>query len=498
MGHPTVHPTGVTIYDPERAWSGYTLLQAPGLGALLIDPLGREVQLWQGLAGFPNKLLPGGQVLGHTGERPAHFGSQDQFDLVQVDWDGNVVWSFDHFERIADPGVPERWYARVHHDYQREGNPVGYYVPGQEPLTDRGRTLLLVHENVVDPRISDWPLLDDTFIEVDWNGAITWRWKPHEHFEELGFDASAREVLRRNPNLLPRGGEALGGTAADPGSVGDWLHINSLSYVGPNRWFDAGDQRFHPDNVIWDAREANIIAIVERSSGRIVWKLGPRYDGSDAEKALGWIIGQHHAHIIPKGLPGEGNLLVFDNGGWAGYGEPNPEAPQGLKIARRDYSRVLEIDPITLAIVWQYTPREAGFVIPLDANRFYSPFISSAQRLPNGNTLITEGSDGRLIEVTATHEIVWEYINPYWRAAPLALNLVYRAYRYPFSWVPQLPPPTLTPVPRLDTATFRVPGAAVPGRDRTVTLQGWTPVEESSAFCVAPTAVPGTAPLSLG
>jgi hypothetical protein len=52
-----------------------------------------------------------------------------------------------------------------------------------------------------------------------------------------------------------------------------------------------------------------------------------------------------------------------------------------LKTALRDYSRVLEINPVTLEIVWQYTPKEAGFVVPLDAARFYSPFISSAQRL---------------------------------------------------------------------------------------------------------------------
>ena len=45
---------------------------------------------------------------------------------------------------------------------------------------------------------------------------------------------------------------------------------------------------------------------------------------SEAERKLGWIIGQHHAHIIPRGLPGEGNLLVFDNGGWAGYGTKSP------------------------------------------------------------------------------------------------------------------------------------------------------------------------------
>jgi hypothetical protein len=54
--------------------------------------------------------------------------------------------------------------------------------------------------------------------------------------------------------------------------------------------------------------------------------------------------------------------------------------------------RLLEIDPTTLEIVWQYTPREAGLVQPLDASRFYGPFIRGAQRLPNGNTLITEGS----------------------------------------------------------------------------------------------------------
>jgi hypothetical protein len=64
MGYPSVYPTGVTFYDPEKSWSGYTLFQAAGVGALLIDMNGREVQLWKGLQGFPNKLLPGGQVRG--------------------------------------------------------------------------------------------------------------------------------------------------------------------------------------------------------------------------------------------------------------------------------------------------------------------------------------------------------------------------------------------------------------------------------------------------
>lgn len=113
--------------------------------------------------------------------------------------------------------------------------------------------------------------------------------------------------------------------------MGDWLHINSASYVGPNKFYDAGDERFHPDNVIWDAREANIIAITDKRTGAIVWRIGPDYSLPEL-KHIDWIIGQHHAHIIPKGLPGEGNLLVFDNGGWGGYGLPNPSSPFGQKM----------------------------------------------------------------------------------------------------------------------------------------------------------------------
>jgi hypothetical protein len=339
--------------------------------------------------------------------------------------------------------------------------------------------LILVHENVRNEKISDKPLLDDRIVEVDWRGEIVWQWRPHEHFDELGFDADAKQALARDPNL-----RALSPTpAAD--SVGDWLHINSLSVLGPNRHYAAGDARFHPDNLIWDAREANIIAIVDKHSGNIVWKLGPRYDGSDVERKLGWIIGQHHAHLIPQGLPGAGNLLVFDNGGWAGYGAPNPGAPNGLKTAQRDYSRVLEIDPVSLEIVWQYTPHEAGFVVPLDAARFYSPFISSAQRLPNGNTLITEGSDGRIFEVTRDHQVVWEFISPYWRKAPLHLNMVYRAYRAPYEWVPQLERPKERSIARLDVTTFRVPGAAGSGRGREVGIRGFEAVDAEGALCVS-------------
>ncbi len=473
MSYPTVYPTGVTVYNPKKAWNGFTIFQAREQGALLIDMNGTEVNFWQGLHGFPNKMLPGGYVFGHLGERNNNFGMQDQTDLVQVDWEGNVVWKFNQYEFIEDPGEEPQWMARQHHDYQREGNPVGYYVPGMEPLVDQGNTLILVHKNVKNPKISDKLLLDDVIIEVDWEGNIVWEWACNEHFDELGFDEAAKNILFRNPNMRTSGG-----------GMGDWMHINSMSVLGPNRFYDAGDERFHPDNIIIDGRETNIICIICKKTGKIVWKLGPNYDSSEDLKKIGWIIGQHHAHMIPKGLPGEGNILVFDNGGWAGYGIPNPSSPTGAKNALRDYSRVLEIDPTTLKIVWQYTPAEAGFLMPTDAEKFYSPYISSAQRLPNGNTLITEGSDGRIFEATADHELVWEYISPY-KGEKMPTNMVYRAYRLPYEWVPQVERPVEVAIEPVEVTTFRLPGAAPMGAKKTTVIEGTRPYQGDKALCVA-------------
>jgi hypothetical protein len=449
---PRVYPTGTTQYQPEKCWNGFTLFQAflhqkTGGAAVLIDMNGTVVNRWQGLDGMPNKMLPGGHVLGSTGVRDFRYGFQDMLDLVEVDWEGNIVWKFEKYERVKDPRQKPRWMARQHHDYQRQGNPVGYYVPGMEPQTGGGKTLLLCHKNLVNPQISDKTLVDDTIIEVDGEGKIGWEWVASQHFEEMGFGEEARNTLARHPGLQPAGG-----------NVGDWMHMNAMSALGPNRWYDAGDARFHPDNIIWDGRQTNIIAITDKKTGKIVWQVGPDFTATPALRKLGQIIGQHHAHLIPRGLPGEGNILVFDNGGAAGYGAPNPGAPTGLDNARRDYSRVLEFDPLTLEIRWQYPPPREGFGSPLFGT-FYSSFVSSAQRLPNGNTLITEGQGGRIFEVTPGHEIVWEYLSPFTHRM-LKINLVYRAYRVPYDWAPQAERiPEIAVMPP-DNNKFRVPGTS--------------------------------------
>ena len=185
MPYPTIYPTGTTIYKPDKCFNGFTIYPANGEGAMLIDMNGREVNLWKDLEGMPNKILPGGYVMGARGVRNPKFMTKEYIDVVQVDWDGNIVWKFDHLELIEDPGEKPQWMARQKADYQREGNPVGYYVPGMAPYTDHGNTLILCHRNVTNPDISLIPLIDDAIVEVDWEGNILWEWHANEHFTEM-------------------------------------------------------------------------------------------------------------------------------------------------------------------------------------------------------------------------------------------------------------------------------------------------------------------------
>ena len=282
------------------------------------------------------------------------------------------------------------------------------------------------------PNVADVTLGDDRLIEVNEKGDIVWQWLASDHIDEMGFAPDARAVIKSAAAFNKARGSY------------DWLHVNSATYVGPNQWFDKGDMRFAPNHVIISSREASIIAIVARD-GSVVWRMGPDFSASRELRAIRQIIGQHHPHLIPKGLPGAGNLLVFDNGGSSGYGFAGPIAPDGRGAFQRATSRVLEINPVTLQLVWSYTNA-----------RFFSTNISGAQRLPNGNTLITAGAGGRMFEVTRDGAIVWEYMFPMFSGANQS-NAVYRAYRVPYGWIPQLPVPEsrrVTPPPLGD---FRVP-----------------------------------------
>jgi hypothetical protein len=292
--------------------------------------------------------------------------------------------------------------------------------------------LILTHTNHTRANVADVPLEDDRLIEVSPKGDIIWQWVGADHIDEFGFPPDARQAIKSAPGFNKGRGSF------------DWLHINSATYVGPNKWFDQGDKRFAPNNVIISSRQASFIAIVARD-GSIAWQLGPDFTRSKELQAIRQIVGQHHPHLIPKGLPGAGNLLVFDNGGSSGYGLASPIAVNGQGTFARAGSRVLEINPVTLELVWSYS-----------AARFFSTNISGAQRLPNGNTLVTEGANGRMFEVTKEGTIVWEYINPLSGGAQSSNN-VYRAYRLPYEWIPQIQRPKELPVVPPARGEFRVP-----------------------------------------
>jgi hypothetical protein len=417
--------------DVSKAYEGYTLVSSLFAGAILVDMNGTVVKRWQ-VNAFPARMLPGGSVMGGRGSGRPFYG--DAARLVEVGWCANApnspeLWSYGG----ALPGENPAWGARIHHDYQRGGLPPYPAGEGEQYVSGNStKHWLLVHREPP-PELTEHisnlrGLEDDAIVEIDESGAVTWVWNVWEHIHQMGFDDVALEAIRTIKVTT------FGGTQGNPVAETDWQHLNAVSVLGPNRWYDAGDERFHPENLLWDGRSSNIIGIIARhddsqgrwQSGDIVWRTGPDYRYGK-ENRVGQIIGQHTAHMIPKGLPGEGNILVFDNGGLAGFGSLLPGTPAFWPVAFRNYSRAVEYNPISYEKVWEYSNETDNRATGGD-RRFFSWFISSVQRLPNGNTLITEGHDGRIFEVTRQGEIVWEYFQPF--------GYVYRAYRYPESYLP--------------------------------------------------------------
>src|SRR5687767_5180353 len=115
---PTVFPTGTTIYDPAKAWNGFTVLSTLDTPAVLvIDMNGRTVKRWDGFnlsAGGPARILPGGVMVAPQGTFPGH---QEATALVATGFDGRELWRFDRAEEIELDGR-RQCSARQHHDWQ--------------------------------------------------------------------------------------------------------------------------------------------------------------------------------------------------------------------------------------------------------------------------------------------------------------------------------------------------------------------------------------------
>lgn len=362
---PSIYPTGTTIYYPGETYDGYTLYYSGGKQQiLLISMTGNIVHSWEHADySFINpEPLPNGNILVNATRL-----IDDVKGVVELDWDSNVVWEY--FDDLA---------CKVaHHDHERLGN---------------GYTLILCRDDVDVPEISPKTLKDDHIIVVNPAKEVVWEWQTWEHFDEFGFSDEAKALI------------------SDKG--GDWAHANAASILPTN---SIPDQRFNKGNIIVSQRNTNIIFIIDKDTGQVVWKIGPNDNIT---------IGQHNAHMIAQGLPDAGAIIVFDNGGSAGY-----------PTEARNYSRVIEIHPVTKEIIREYNATTSGRT----GWTFFSHFISGMQRLPNGNTLINEGSNGRFFEVSSSGKIVWEYIVPYFTFDTRQngwTNHVYRVWRVGPDWPP--------------------------------------------------------------
>lgn len=147
---------------------------------------------------------------------------------------------------------------------------------------------------------------------------------------------------------------------------GDILHTNTIHVLGPN---NAGPA-FAPGNVLMSMNALGLITVLDPLGKILTWvrKTPPQ--------------GQHDPKMLENG-----NILFFDNREEAGA------------------SAVLEIHPATNREEWQY--------IGSQEEPFYSEFCGAAERLPSGNTLISESDGGRAFEVDPGGDIVWEFFNPH-------------------------------------------------------------------------------------
>jgi hypothetical protein len=258
-------------------------------------------------------------------------------------------------------------------------------------------------------------------LEVDWTGRIVWEHVDPNHHHDARRTAAGGAIyltIERVPADIAtnvRGGlpgsdrdgmwaDGIVEVDAAGRRIWEWHALEHLdpetdrlpANASRREWSHANSIVPLPDErVLVSFRNISTLAIIDKRTGGFVWKLGP-----------GVLAQQHDPNLLPNG-----HILVFDNGIY----RPQAELP---------FSRVIEIDPQTNDIVWQYRDNPPY--------NFFSPLMSGTCRLPNGNTLITEGAFGRLFEITPAGEVVWEYINPHFPPALDGLpdNSVFRASHY--------------------------------------------------------------------
>jgi len=424
-GRPVVAPStaktiGVMKNDPE-AYKGYTLFAPKHYTATyLMANDGRIVNSWTKSTYEPGQsvyLLPNGNLLRccFTKSRVSTGGGEGG-RIEEYNWEGDLVWEFDY--RTAD-------YAQ-HHDIQPLPN--GNILMLAVERKSRAECLAAGFQ---DRDLRDDYLLPDYVVEIErqgrTGGKVVWEWHVWDHLIQ---DEDRTKANYGDPAKHP---ERIDTQCNGRGARSFWNHMNSISYNAKL------------DQIILSVRGCSELWVIDHSTtskeaaGRTGGKYGKGGDllyrwGNPAAYGAGtareqMLFQQHDAHWIPEGSPGAGNILLFNNGL-----SRSPDG-SGRRIDRRSkgggsvigYSSVDEIAPPMDAsgryaltdgkafgpdrLAWTYEAK--------DRASFYAEAISGAQRLPNGNTLICDGTHGVLFEVTPAGETVWKYVCPVDRSGPM-------------------------------------------------------------------------------
>jgi len=391
---PTVRRTVGLLRRNAGSFDGYTLFNPlSSKTTYLVDPRGRVVNSWTSTyrPGLMVYLLPNGNLLrcGRVGNN-LFGGAGDGGIVEEFDWQGNLVWQFQH----SSPTYC------LHHDIERlpNGNTlmISWEVKTVAEAIAAGRS--------VDHALPNGTVWPEKIIEVQPtdrdSGKIVWEWHAWDHLiQDVDPTKANYGNVAKRPERIDVNYQLTGGRP-------DWLHANSIAY---NKELDQITLSLRAFSEIWIIDHSTTTAeAASRTGGRsgkggdLLYRWGnpSTYRAGTAKNQT--LFFQHDAHWIPDGLPGAGNMLIFNNG-------------TGL----RDHSSV---DEIVLPIVdgkgnypmtngvWGPAAATWSYTAPTKSD-FSSLFVSGAQRLPNGNTLICSGWTGGIFEVTAAGQTVWEYQN---------------------------------------------------------------------------------------
>ncbi|MEM7205268.1 MAG: aryl-sulfate sulfotransferase [Planctomycetota bacterium] len=381
-------PLGAPVTAP--ASPGHRMYSPWGGDTLLVDNTGAVVHTWPRGPRNVNGLYLGddGSLWRATrvpGSPPVFGGAQG--GLQRVALDGSIRWEY----TLAST---TQW---SHHDIA---------------LLPNGNVLMIAWDLMTrteaiaagrDPALLSTPQwLPDSIVEVQPTGptagAIVWEWHFMDHVVQ-DFDPAMANFgeVDEHPELLDIN------FPPEDAQSGEWNHCNALDY-DPVRDLIMLNSPFQGEFYIIDhstttAEAASHAGGTYGRGGDILYRWGnpeAYRAGTGYDQKLFF---QHGAHWVPPGLPGAGNVLIFNN--------------EAGTLQGAQFSSVIELEfPDSFAHVtgeaygpetlfWSYTHPTTG--------TFYSAGLSNAERLPNGNTLVCSGGQGWLFEISRTGEIVWEH-----------------------------------------------------------------------------------------